>query len=263
MALTLNLAEGTRFSQTADGYKGICVALVDGLSDNPDRRIYQALNYPGIPAVGQPHPVMPGVAVVEKTVVLIDGEPSKAHVEIRYDKRQFVIFPDRVSETSKPLITVGGSVQPMTTCFDINNKQIVLYRYDPSTSQGKDEENIQVATVTYYAPQQVVRYERREPKSPGEKSRRHLGTVNCTSVFGDRARFWLCTRIEGRSIDGGATYDVAYEFQRNESEQGWVGRVVYEDPEKGRPIKNPVSGRSAKWVQLYRETEFRKLRLTT
>ena len=95
----------------------------------------------------------------------------------------------------------------------------------------------QVRTVSIQRPQAVIRVQRVESGSPSLKARQFVGTVNSRSIGKssvDGPSFWLCTRIDGVSNDGGVLYNVTYEFQHNREK--WLGSVEWIDPETGLPI---------------------------
>ncbi|KKL74799.1 hypothetical protein LCGC14_2061310, partial [marine sediment metagenome] len=110
---------------------------------------------------------------------------------------------------------------------------------------------------------------RRERVSPGlVKAPTYTNTINSGSVFGDLKHIWKCA-ISGSTDDGGDTWNVVYEFQRNWPDT-WNPVIVWRDPETGKPGIDvtrpadrypPSEGNGSKVVQLRRSTNFRNLQL--
>jgi hypothetical protein len=96
--------------------------------------------------------------------------------------------------------------------------------------------------------------------SPRARAEANVGKTNDALWNGYAANTVLCTSIVGNSRDGGATYDVRYEFEYKPN--GWTELVVFKDEETGRPIANLVAGVSKVTVDLYDEADFDALNIT-
>ncbi len=269
--LTIDLIDGADLQVTDRGVRVTRVMHVSGLRNQDDMTLYMALFAKGMPQYGMPHPSIPGIFVSN-----IQSRPdgscnTKARVTVTYgapETDSYNFFDNYPDEDQTPSIEVTSTIQAKRT-----NRHMGREEKEPITvtrnwlvpagegpPQAMSEE--QGAEVEYMEPQLMVRYRRRENQSPGNNARHFVGKVNSTSVFGDPPRFWMCTRIDGISDDGGQTYNVTYEFQRNRDT--WDAVVVAIDPATGKPQVSPVPnpGGDVVLVTLYEEIDFTALHLT-
>ncbi len=85
----------------------------------------------------------------------------------------------------------------------------------------------------------------------------------------------MCTRLGGRSDDGGQSYLVNYDFQRTAkigkdsdgageltTPQPWDVLIVEKDPETDQFVGEPVMGAGKKIVKVQRPVNFMDLNLT-
>lgn len=254
--LTLHLLnQEQRFTNTRNGPVVVVSGILENLSGPAETRLIDAGLAPDMPRVGDFHHYLTDLPVDDVDIAPVDGSPSKAYVRIRYayptGSDGFTNFPD---ETAPPQIEIVSAVVPMTTEFcyatagnNINKNQIVLLHITE-----EDETSIphyQVGEVEVQVPVEIVRYRRRENVTATAlrtKARDYVGTINKEPIFPDSngvydvARMWLCTRLGGPSDDGGLSYNVTYEFQRNVD--GWDKVVVFRNPDTGYPMQIPLSG---------------------
>jgi len=239
--------EGSSLRRTAEGSEAQRIARVSGLSGGASDRLRAACDAPGIPSVGEPHPTIANLYVC--SLVAVPDGAAAAIVTISYRSRSA-----EIGET--PVIQVGSSVVQTTTETDADGNRITV-----SYSASGDDVDLktQGSRVSVLVPQTTLRFTRTEDASPLAKARTCVGTINKTEVFDSASGTWLCTAIAGRSLDGGATYEVTYEFQYNG--RGWQPTVSYIDPQTNRPPPELTDGLGAKTVNVYLETEFKELGL--
>lgn len=240
-----------RLTRTRNGPVIVVSGILEKLSGPAETVLVDALYAPDMPEVGTDYyGVTPfaDVPVDEVEVTPIAGSPSKANVRIRYayptGSDGFTNFPD---ETASAQIEVVSAVVPMTTEFcysgedNVTKYQILLRYYlplldDDGNPIGSSEQyRNQVGEVEVQVPVEIVRYRRREAFNPHLKARKYVGTINSTGVFNDGPHMWLCTRLGGPSDDGGLSYNVTYEFQRNVD--SWDKVVVCRDSDTGYPVE--------------------------
>lgn len=275
--------EGARYWVDRDGPHVIQVAQVSGLTGNPAARLRRATQAPGIPRYGHVHPDILFLPVTNIEAVFADkGTSDIAIITITFGFLPAggapTYFTNEPSETTVPQLEILTTVQPSTTEFEIgpagDKRQIVLATHLPleegqegPPALGKE----QSGSVEFQQPMETVRYMRREARSPQWKARLYVGTINQTGVFDDAPHYWMCTRLDGVSDDGGATFNVTYEFQRNPDT--WDPVVIATDPETGQrvvltdwEIINGLAGLdphpSIRQVTVYRQTNFWLLNLT-
>ncbi|MBE3118837.1 MAG: hypothetical protein IMZ50_08795 [Candidatus Atribacteria bacterium] len=248
-----DLLEGAALKHGQYGYEATRVFIVDGLSADPDARLYQALTHDDIPAQYEAHPSIPGLYCRERAANPAPSSPSKAVVTCVYRKPSYTSLP-LASEGAD--IEVGCVLQPIETHVNYNGDLITV------TYAGETRE----APVQALRPQQTKIFTQIEDASPETKASTYVGKVNATgwdAASADAARTWLCTEITGRSSDGGATYTVRYVFVRRTEypTQNWDEYVQFVDAQTGMPPSDLVAGTGRKPVQIYSEANFDTLAL--
>jgi hypothetical protein len=256
--------------------------MVEALGGVPeDQRLLAALAATDVPRRGQYHPIWTDLPVDNVRATLVPGSPDKANVRIRYayptGSDGFINFPD---ETAPPQIEIVSAVVPMTTEFCYvgqgnNTKQNQIVLLYVTEEDETSVPHYQVGEVEIQVPVEIVRYRRRERKNPHGKARLYVRTINSRPVFADPPHMWLCTRLGGPSDDGGQSYNVTYEFQRNVD--SWDKVVVARDPDTGYPMRILATGdnaanpntpydpddlKMAAKVRVYPEMDWHKLNLT-
>ena len=261
MSVTKNIITGESVSEGPDGFRATVVYHLTGVTGNPEQRVASALFTAGIPQPGDPYPGIAGLRVHSRTATPItDSTTTAVKVVVQYE--QLKVDQQPADSTQLPQISVGGSLNQVTTQKDVFGNQItVSHTFDQADADGNitTTTKTQGGEVEVQVPATVFQYVRREPISPGILSLEYVGKINGSFFAGADAGKWLCTRIEGQSDDGGQTYTVTYEFQKNDD--GWDATVLYIDPDTGRPPIGLVEGEGIKTVQVYRMADFGQLNL--
>ncbi len=266
--------EGERFWVDKDGPHAIQVAAVKGLTGTLASRLRLATLAPGIPRYGQFHPVVAFLPVtLVEAAYASEGTSDIAIVTITYGfatggTQYFTNEPGDTTETL-PQLEVLSTVQPATTQFEIDpatglKKRITVSYIVEDIVPGVSTPVTQGGSVEYPLSMETVRYMRREPHNPQAKSRQFKRHINSTGVFGDAPHYWMCTRLDGVSDDGGATFNVTYEFQRNPDT--WDPYIAPTDPKTGNP-RAPTAADltlpdSARTIRILPEADFWDLNLT-
>ncbi len=263
MATATRYVEGVRLSDRAG--EGVQVTepfyVLDAAGATPADRMYDARNATGLPALRTAHPTIPNVFATEIIVQPLSVGSDKVSVVVIWQNPE-VTTSEPEAGVDPGTIFVSASLQEVETRFDRNGNQIVLQR-----DVGGTIEN-QPGTATVQIPLVIYGVERRETGNPSALAKAHIGRVNSAPIWGEDARRWLCTRLDGVSTDFGSTYTVNYEFQRSERLRyaptgfysSWDVLLVFEDDE-GRPIENPVFGESMKRIEVVGESDFSVLGL--
>lgn len=242
-------------TQTFAGIETTRTAFVTGLSGDPAGKLYQAISCHGVPQLYEGHPIIPDIHAMKHNVRI--GDVDKAEVVVTYGDISGR-GDDDVSETGNPRIYAGSTAILQQVTEDIYGYDIEV-GYDTTTADGDAYFDVQTVVVDVYLPETVLRFERREPKSPGFKSVFYTGTTNSTRWMGARSHKWLCTHIGGELSDNHEYWNVSYEFQYTPSY--WAARVHYVDTDTGQPPNDLVEGVGKRWIQVYPERNFRALRL--
>lgn len=268
--MTIDIVDVGEVSEDARGYRAQRKAIVSGMTGAGSAKLYRALTS-GIvqtsagermPRYGDPHPAVPGIICIGRTARLNN---DKGHCEVYLDYGVPDVLTSDPSDTAPPQIEVGATVIEVDTARDVAGA-IMAVNYTIEDPPGTFKTVKQTGTVRKQIPSVYFRYRRREPNSPGNKAKIHVGTMNETDVFNDPPKFWLCTGITGTSSDNGASYDVTYEFLRND--ETWDAVVAYHDPTTGRiptdvifpSSQQTFPGGLARFV-VYRTTNFYDLNI--
>lgn len=268
--IIVDIDDGASFTIDQNGPHAVRTAYVWGLRGSPAARLYYATMAPGMPRYGEYHPVVPFLPVSRVQADLIKGTTDQATVTINYDfatggSQYFMNEPGDTIATL-PQLEILTTVQPARTQFEIDpatgiKKQIVVSYIDIDHETGTETLVEQGGSVEYMLPMETVRYMRREARDPQHKAREYIGTINVYNVFGDSPHMWMCTRLGGPSDDGGATFNVTYEFQRHPD--SWDPVVVPTDPETGQPrVLSDVDAALIRPHRIYDLADFWTLNLT-
>ena len=266
--VTPDLVRNARLERTSAGIKLFTSAVVENVRGGPTNLLWNAMNAAGIPRYGEMHGRL-GIPVNRLGVQLVEDSAVNARVEIDYgvdavDAGLFDQNPD--DPNAPPRLEVSSTLQSARTEFEYdsetgNPKPIVITFNRPNPDTQASDILVQPASVEYMLPMSIVRFYRRERDDPIFKSRGFVGHVNSTDVFGDGPRMWLITRLDGVTVDRGATWNVTYEFQRHSL--NWDADVYYED-KNGRRHKDATvaNGGIRLDVRALRQANFFDLRLT-
>jgi len=248
-SVTWDILEQTRLQRDAAGDHPVRVAIVTGLSAvNAYERQTEAADALGL-SINDPHPEIATARLQRIDVEMVSHDTARC--TLTYDHRDAADEASGGEEDSD--IEVGASLVGEEVNTDINgNVMTVSYADHPDQS----------GLVSRLRPEVTMNYTRRESSSPGAKARSYVGTVNDGGWKfdpGSAARTWLCTGIVGRSADGGDSWQVTYSFQYNPD--GWGARVIWMDPDTGRPPSDLVDGTGIKTYQIYEPKAFNGLGL--
>jgi hypothetical protein len=261
VAVKLDLITDSGIEITADGPVVNRVGIVSVIESASDRWSWDAVQAPGVPRYGDPHPNVPGV-YVQSVSARPEGK-DKARVLITYRTSRNVSdeVPD---DEAEPRISVGSTFVTEITQVDKDgfalNVSIDVTDIDENGNEVTTTET-RIQQTEVQRPHGVLSLTRRELRDPLEKSLEFTGKVNRYTFRGQAPRTWLCLPIEGESVDGGATFLVRYEFQFNPLT--WDKRLVYFDPETGA-IHEQVdfqTGNGTRTFQVLDDIDFSRLRL--
>ena len=270
---------GTTASHSAEGVEIQRAFHITDLAGNASAKAELALNANRIPRLGDPHPSNGSLVAVDKNVSFAGATNAQVVVNYRIPKFEKGDPPpggpgEPDVESSHGTITVGASLSTQQTSLDRNLKQILVSHFVTTSVMNDDFSDTietdtlvdQVRTVDIQLPQAVIRVQRVEVGSPSRKARTFVGAVNSRALGKaktDGPGYWLCTRIDGVSNDGGTTYNVTYEFQHNAGT--WDVFVEWIDPETGLPVpsrdyNNKQPGEAVTY-EIYRRADFGALNL--
>ena len=255
-----------------NGFSATRVFFVRGLQGNRPVRILNALLEPSVPQQGEVYPEFAAMAVVSRSAEPLPDSTVDAKVTVNYK----LVTADQSTpgETQRTEFEITSTVQSTQTQKDFENKQLFvdyffpLNAVDPETGQKDDRAGgptiRQFGSVEKQVPLMVARARRKEKQDTREKAKVFVGKVNENEFLGDPPKFWLCSNISSRTTDGGATFDVVYEFIRNESGgNGWDTDIIFIDPRNNRPVEIRLDqkDKAFKKEQIYETINFNALNI--
>ncbi len=260
-----------RLERTTSGLRLFTSAIVEDVRGGADNLLWNAMNAAGVPRFGELHRFL-GLPVNRLDAQLLEDSSKNVLVNIEYgvDADVSDLFDqDPDDPDASPRLEVSSTMQAARTELELkpdgSRPPIVLTftrPIPPTVPPGPTTEVLtQTGSVEFQVPMSIVRFYRRERAHPLSRSRGFIGHVNLTGVFGDPARWWLITRMDGVTVDRGATWNVTYEFQQNRST--WDPDVVFIDDTTGRRHKDATVGNGGirENVPVLPEVEFEELRL--
>ncbi len=206
-----------------------------------------------MPQIGDAHPYIADLFLTRHSPSTV--EDKTVEIRLRYERR------DEQDNPEYARIDIGTSTNQDETNIDAATGDAMKVFKQGSSAPRTDEEE-QGGVVPINVPRSNIIYRRREEGSPGQKSKEFAGKVNSgiwsldtTAVIGN----WLCTGINGVSVDGGKTYDVVYTFEFDENQ--WIARVFWIDPDTGKPNPDSTEGDGWEDFQVYETKDFNELGL--
>lgn len=249
---------------TKDGVTATRVfKVLDVEAGTPAAMIAYAVMATGIPRRGEPHPGIAGLRADRIRARAIPETTDGFIVTVAY------ATPDGSGRADEPgsnfcRVSIGTSIVSVETNQDHEGNPILLNHVfrDKETGEETYTAKDQPGRVEKSTPVMVLRFERKELHSPVPDMLAYVGRVNRETLWGAGPREWLCTGISGDSPDGGITYNVTYEFQKN-PDGSWDKTVFAYNPATDEIAVDAVEGKGRKTVQLYPPADFAALRLTT
>ena len=257
-----------RLERTTSGLRLFTSAVVEDVRGGGESLLWNAMNAAGIPRFGELHRFL-GLPVNRLDAQLVEGHTKDVLVNIEYgvDTDVSDLFDQNPDDPgAPPRLEVSSTMQPARTEFELlpngSKKPIVLVFDRPDPIPATTSTRLtQTGSVEFMVPMSVVRFYRRERANPLSRARGFIGHVNFEDVFGDPPRWWLITRLDGVTVDRGASWNVTYEFQQNRST--WDPDVAFIDDTTGRRHKDATvkNGGIRENVPVLPSIEFERLRL--
>jgi len=217
---TDTLDGGGSLRRTADGYEDERVVLVRELTGTPEARKHTALTAPGVPQVGDPHPVIPGLIVTSADAQLLDG--SQATVTINYANqpgggtlRDGVVSIEVSSTTSDEETSVDRDGNIMTNHYESWASATGIPQYDGLYGVYITTDRIVKAQIK--RSQLQVRITVDTDRHPRAIIQKYLNTINRAPWSGFAAETWFCSGIDAQPKGSG--WRLVYQFTWRQ--EGW------------------------------------------
>jgi hypothetical protein len=218
-----DLIEGADAREGEDGYACTRTFIVEGVTGNAHARQYEALRSSGIPARGDAHPSIPGLVVDDRVASALRRSTSAVKVTVTYRP----LSPTEIADSGAAVMEVGATLTSETRDRDAMGKKV----YKSRTDLTFDESGRLVGATTIYervtfevqVPTIVLTFRRKTRTNPVVHAETFLGKIGDWGRADAYLSPWLITRIDGKTEDGGQTYDELIEMQYKRS--GWVVRI--------------------------------------
>lgn len=248
-----DVIDGTSLTETKDGVEANRIFIVSGLQGNQSQKLFNALTAPGIPQIGDFHPFIPDVQVIDKNVEAIGTE--KVMVDINYR----IPSADEASlNLGEPYdVQIGSTAQTVVTQKDrLGNQLLLTHTFESTDSNGNLVETTQtiVGEAEIQIPFVTVSWKTRVDNSGLEDAKCCVGRVNATPLFGDPARFWLFQGLDSFTEDNGLTFILTFQLQRNPDT--WNTELAFIDPNTNAPAEGLVDGVGLRQFEIYKEFTF-------
>lgn len=251
MIVHSDLVNTQSLSQTEDGYKAERTFYVTGLTGSKESRLYQAMQESGIPAFGDPHPIVPGIFVTDIQAEPISKDGEKAKISVLYEPPS----DDSSDPDTGGAVSVTSNTLIETVHKDVSGELLWVDYYD-QISIGMASYSRAVKTASVQRPQVSVNFRRIEDQLPKESIEIYIGTINGMEWSGFPPKTWLCNSIIARPNKG--KYEVEYSFSyRRDSWRASVAMTV-----NGVIPNDAIEGNGLATYDVYEERNFNDLGLS-
>lgn len=260
--------DSTEYSDDRDGeHFSLGFTVYNLSSQTGEEQLREAVDLPEIPKRFDPHPLFPGTICTSRTAKLLDDGTVKIICKFNIpDQSEETVFKSSFGSggAESGTASVSTASRQVDTNFDRHgNPLIVTYTGEVEDDDGNPvevENEEQLATVSIFRSETVVRFDRVEDSSGLAFSRTFKDTINARGIGAYAAGTLLCNRIDSTTRDGGETYDVVYEFQVNED--GWNRQPVsFIDEKTDRPPVDAKIGNGITLFEFYEPRDFSLLGL--
>lgn len=244
-------------SEDENGFRAERHAIVEGVTGAADTRLYNAINDPGLPSIGDAYPAISTITLQEKNAEAISDDSANFSVTLVY-------YDDPGSTTSESTATVRayGTTAEEEQDEDINGDRLHFY-INLSTANGITSSSPFTAAVE--RPRLSFDFEYTANAYPYNDIKNYLGKVNNAPWNGYAAKSLLCTSISADEESSGNSYRVRYTFAHREAT--WQFLAAVKEPGMDLPATahatKPDSEvdlyAAAKYFDVYESADFSQL----
>lgn len=249
-----NIIEGSSATLTSEGLQVTSIVTISGFDGNPTTVIADAVNFPGLPDLGEPHPRDPSSKVVRKQAEPIGRGQFRVTVDYAQEGEEPV-------DTFKPITQIGSTLITARTSehFSVPNdntrKETIKIKDEDPNERYKFITN--TGEVDVQTPNLLMRFIKKEKNNPFSKAFKFTGSINSKPIFGVLSRTLLC-KIDYEREGSEGDWLVTYEMQfRPET---WDATLFVVDPSTGQIVENArPNGNRDRPFRVYRELDFTQL----
>jgi len=245
-----NTLDSERLTRDSDGFTAERGYIISGLTGDDPAKLYQAMQTPGLPQYGDPHPVIPDIEVTQIIVEPLTSG-SQVRVDIVYRKPDESAADAAADQSGQ--VTLNTSLVGEEEFRDVNGDLLTATYVDSFGVQ------IRYFTANVERPQLRVSFKRTEQQIPKSAINNYLGKVNSAEWSGFPPRTWLCSSITAE--ENAESYDVEYTFvHRAETWRIEVLAGITEDQASQFPI-DVETGNGYAVYEVYEQANFNNLGL--
>ncbi len=220
------IAEGDRIAEDRVGFEATVQYIVDEQSV-ADGNICAAHGR-GL-ALGDSHPCLAGLEVVDITTRPVPGDHSKFILD-------YTFRAPEPEATAAGEFSMTGSLTEQKTTFDRDDIQASLEYTYPATYKDPvlaGQTRDQIPELDYAAPTILLRWQRLVPFATAWAHRAVKGALNEFAIWDYPAEALLCTRMEIERAN--QTWREIFEFQGGD----WRIEAIFRQEDDNRPVPDP------------------------
>lgn len=247
------MADSCTLRRSAEGTEVVRAQLIGDFVSVDFGRLVEAMEAEGVPAYGAvcPLPSLDALKVVDQQVEIID--PKIVRVISTYRKPKANEKPDPTTDTDGPEKSITCSLTNVKTNRDVTGADMIVSHTVEAVVVTQSVE------MEVQRPVAVLKYTRRESTLPLSRAVEKLGCINSDVFDGCAIGTVMFSNISATTRNGGANFDVSYEFTYNPF--GWTSLGYWIDPKTGRPPADLVPGVGIISFSQYVATAFSTLSL--
>ena len=245
------IAAGDRLAEDRTGFEATVQYIIDEQSVG-NANICAAHDL-GL-ALGDPHPCVPGLEVVDITTRPVPDDHSKFIID-------YTFRAPEPEATAAGEFSMTGSLTERKTTYDRDGVQAKLTYTYPTTYKDPvlaGQTRDQPPELAYAAPTVLLRWQRLVPFATAWGHRAVKGTVNEFAIWDYAAEELLCTRMEIERAN--QTWREIFEFQSGD----WRVESIFRQEDDNRPVTDPGGaglGDAQKFIDVYPVYDFSSLGL--
>jgi hypothetical protein len=215
MATQLDIQQNSRISQNKDGFRVDRIALVSGVTGDPDERLYNAITDAGLPDYGDEHPSISGIYLNELSADVIDPETVKVTLSYYNDSA--------TAEGGETTSRASGSTNIEETKLDINGDDMTTRYVDGSIIYPKVS-----FTAEIERPRVTFDFEYTVSSFPKTTIDTYLGKINSVIWNGYAVETILCVAVDVNQE--GSLYRVRISFAYNADTWAFLAKMPTAPP---------------------------------
>ena len=210
MPLLSDITRAAVIRQIAGALEVTRTFRVTGIIASSTEVLFTAINFAGMPRVGDEYPGRPEYRVRDITARPDGGAGNDVLVNVVYSNKTGQTWQQKEPDTGtlgQDVKQVSTGLAEFTTSLDAAGSPMIV-TVPPSESNKKPY----ISVATTQRPTAALVFERTETVPPSIKIRNQVGKMNSLDIGPWPAQTLLFTRLDAQSLDGGRIWRTIYEF---------------------------------------------------